>query len=145
MTGKTKTLFESFSSRARVAKQGNIAMIVVDGGGAMIVPMDEFMVAHKWAQSKPASGNAVSDRGRFLEQFTVMVSRPGSFAGTRGNQRQLYKLAKQMLAAGHDLGEWMLPPELKGPKLVDPDALVVKAKPAEEAPAEAPPSEADKE
>lgn len=138
MSARTKTLFESFSSRGRIAKQGNIVMIVVDGGGAMIVAMDEFIVAQKWAQAKPSSGNIVSDRGRFLEQFQVMVSRSGSFAGTRGNSRQLYRLAKEMRAAGHDLGEWMLPPELKVIKLVDPDELKVKPKVAADA-ADAPP------
>ncbi|MDM4769310.1 hypothetical protein [Solimonas sp. SE-A11] len=131
MSQKQKTLFEAFSQRARVAKQGEVAMIVIDGGGAMIVAMDEYMVAHKWAQSRLSSGNVVSDRGRFLEQFQVMVARPGSFAGTKGNDRQLYKMAKAMRAAGHDLGEWMLPPELKVNKLVDPDDIK-KPKPKEE-------------
>jgi len=130
MATKTKTLFESFTSRGRIAKQGNVVMIVIDGGGAMVVAMDEYIGAQKWAQAKVSSGNIVTDRGRFLEQFQVIVSRPGSFVGTRGNARQLYKMAKAMRAAGHDLGEWMLPPELKVNKLVDPDELKVKPKAA---------------
>lgn len=131
MSQKQKTLFEAFVQRARVAKQGDVVMIVIDGGGAMIVAMDEFIVAQKWAQSRISSGNVVSDRGRILEQFQVMVARPGSFAGTKGNDRQLYKMAKAMRAAGHDLGEWMLPPELKVAKLVDPDDIK-KPKPKDE-------------
>jgi len=129
MAGKTRTLYESVASRGRIVKQGNVVMIVVDGGGAMCVPMDEFVTAQKWAQSRPSSGNIVSDRGRFLEQFQVMVARPGRCAGPRGKSRQLYRMAKAMRAAGHDLGEYMLPPELRGTKLVDPDELQVKAKP----------------
>lgn len=133
MAGRTKTLFESVASRGRIAKQGDVVMIVIDGGGAMCVALDEFITAQKWAQAKPSSGNIVSDRGRFLEQFQVMVSRPGSFAGTRGNQRQLYKMARAMRGAGHELSEWMLPPELKGPKLKDPDELQRKPKAEDDA------------
>lgn len=139
MVAKQKTLFEAFSQRARCAKQGNVVMIVVDGGGATVVYTDEFLGAQKWANSKLSSGNVVTDRGRFLEQFQVMVARPGSFCSTKGNDRQLFKMAKAMRAAGHDLGEWALPPELKVNKLVDPDDIKAKPKaaPAEQAPAEA--------
>ncbi|AXQ29762.1 hypothetical protein D0B54_14240 [Solimonas sp. K1W22B-7] len=136
MSTKQKTLFEAFAQRARIAKQGEIAMIVIDGGGAMIVAMDEFITAQKWAQSRVSSGNVVSDRGRILEQFQVMVTRPGSFTGTKGNDRQLYKMAKKMRAAGHDLGEWQLPPELKVNKLVDPDEIKAKPKADAEIPAD---------
>ncbi|HSW11649.1 MAG TPA: hypothetical protein VLI06_02345 [Solimonas sp.] len=147
MVAKTKTLFESFSGRARIAKQGYVVMIVIDGGGAMVVATDEYLVAQKWSQSRVSSGNIVTDRGRFFEQFQVMVARPGSFVGTRGNDRQLYKMAKAMRAAGHDLGEWMLPPELKVNKLVDPDELKAKPKdePVDPAAADAAAPEAGKE
>jgi hypothetical protein len=112
---RTLTLFESATQRGRVVKQGDLVQIIVDGGGAMVVAMQDFVMAQKWAQSKPASGNAITDRGRFLEQFPVLVSRPGSFVGTRGNERQLQTFTKKMRAAGYDLAEWMLPPELKNP------------------------------
>ena len=128
MSTKQKTLFEGFIFRARVVKQGDIAMIVLDGGGALIVAMDEYLTANKWAQSKMSSGNMVTDRGRFLDQFTAMVARPGSFLGTKGNGRQLYKLVRAMRAAGHGMDDWMVPMELKGAKLEDPDEIKKKDK-----------------
>jgi hypothetical protein len=137
MVMKQKTLFDAFAYRARVVKQGDIAMIVLDGGGALIVAMDEYIVAHKWAQSKLSSGNMVTDRGRFLDQFSHMVARPGSFLGTKGNDRQLYKLVKAMRGAGHGMDDWMLPPELKVAKLANPDDIAKpKGKDAPEAPAD---------
>lgn len=135
------SLFESSTKRGRIVRQGDLVQIIMDGGGAVVAPMQDFIVAQKWAQAKPASGNPVTDRGRFLEQLPVLVARPGSFAGTRGNERQLATVARLMRQAGYDLGEWMLPPELKAqPKL--PDALAGKKKDAEPA-AEAPDAEAD--
>jgi len=128
MATKQKTLFEGFIFRARVVKQGDIAMIVLDGAGALIVPMDEYLTAQKWAQSKMSSGNMVTDRGRFMDQFNSMVARPGSFLGTKGNGRQLYKLVKAMRAAGHGMDDWMVPMDLKAAKLEDPDEIKKKDK-----------------
>jgi hypothetical protein len=110
---KTLNVFEAATSRARVMKQGDLVQIVIDGGGAMVTTLAEFMQAQKWAQRKPATGNMVTDRGRFLEQITALVSRPGSMVSTRGNSKQVEALARSMKQAGYDIGEWMLPPELK--------------------------------
>ena len=110
-----KTLFESATGRGRVIRQIDIACIVMDGAGAVVVPMQDLMQAQKWAQSKPPSSNLLSDRGRFLEQFNVMIARPGTQQGTRGNERQLEKLASAMKQAGYDLSEWTLPQEFKDP------------------------------
>ena len=123
MAERTYTLFESATRSARLLKQGPIMCIIIDGGGAMICFTDEFLAAQKWASRKPATGNAISDRGRFLDQLSVMITRPGSFMGTRGSDKIVEKLARAMMAAGYDLGEWSLPPELKSlghPGPVDP-------------------------
>ncbi|MGH8518947.1 MAG: hypothetical protein ACREUE_15970, partial [Panacagrimonas sp.] len=87
--------------------------IVMDGAGAVIVFMQEFVGAQKWAQSRVPTANLLSDRARFLDQFTTLISRPGSVQATRGNDRQLEKLVRGMLGVGYDLAEWMLPVELK--------------------------------
>lgn len=116
----TRNLFESATSGARIVRQGDIVCLIVDGGGAMVMASGDFVQAQKWAQSRPASGNALTDRGRFLEQLPALVSRPGSFFSTRGNARQLEKLAKLMRQSGYDLGEWLLPPELKRPPAPEP-------------------------
>jgi hypothetical protein len=113
MATKPRNLFEAATSRGRVTRQGEIACIVMDGGGSMIVTAQELTGAQKWAQARLPSSNMLTDRARFLDQFTVLVSRPGSQQGTRGNDRQLEKLAKAMLGAGYDLAEWTLPVELK--------------------------------
>ncbi len=110
---KTQTLLEAALMRMRAIRQGDLVQLVVDGGGAMVCTTMEFLQAQKWAQRKPATGNAISDRGRFLEQITVLISRPGSMASTRGSAKAVEGLAKLMKQGGYDLGEWMLPPELK--------------------------------
>lgn len=115
MSSATKTLYDSATGRGRVIRQIDIACIVMDGAGAVVVNMQDLMQAQKWAQSKPGSSNLLSDRGRFLEQFNVMISRPGSQQATRGNERQLEKLAYSMKQAGYDLSEWTLPQDFKDP------------------------------
>lgn len=113
MASAARNLFEAATSRGRVLRQGEVACIVMDGGGSMIVFAQELMGAQKWAQSRLPTSNLLNDRARFLDQFTVLVSRPGSLQSTRGNDRQLEKMAKAMLGAGYDLAEWTLPPEIK--------------------------------
>ena len=113
MAQKPRTLYEAATARGRVIRQGEIASIVMDGAGAVIVFMQELIGAQKWAQSRVPTSNLLSDRARFLDQFTVLISRPGSVQATRGNDRNLEKLAKAMLGAGYDLAEWTLPVELK--------------------------------
>lgn len=115
MAQQARNLFESAIGRGRLIRQGDVACIVMDGAGASIVEMQDLLRAQRWAQSKPGSGNLLSDRGRFLDQFTVLVSRPGSQQATRGNAYQLERLARSMRQAGYDLSDWTLPPELKDP------------------------------
>ena len=108
-----RNLFEAATARGRVIRQGEIACIIMDGAGAMVVMQQELLGAQKWAQSRLPSANLLSDRARFLDQFSALVARPGSLQATRGNDRQLERLARAMLAAGYDLAEWVLPVELK--------------------------------
>lgn len=110
---KARNLFESATSRGRVIRAGDIVCIVMDGAGAIIVSTMDFVQAQKWAQSKIPSANLITDRARFLDQFTVLVSRPGSIQATRGNDRQLSQLATGMAAAGYALAEWSLPIRLR--------------------------------
>lgn len=128
----TQSLFVSATSRGRIVRQGDLVCVIVDGGGAMVMATQDFLPARKWAESKPASGNPLTDRGRFLDQIPAMVSRPGSLISTRGSQRQVATLARQMRQAGYDLGEWNLPPELKNPRnpLADLPALAKHGAPA---------------
>ena len=113
---RTFSLFESAVSRMRVMRQGDIVQLVIDGGGALVTSTQDFIQAQKWASSKPASGNMITDRGRMLERLSVLVARPGSVLGTQGNAKQLAGLCKLMSQGGYDLAEWMLPPELKNPQ-----------------------------
>lgn len=113
MATAPRNLFDAAVARGRIVRQGEIACIIMDGAGAMIVWMQELMQAQKWAQSRQPSSNLLTDRARFLDQFGTLISRPGSVQSTRGNDRQLEKLAKAMLAAGYDIKEWTLPTELR--------------------------------
>ena len=113
MSKRALNLFESAVSRARVVRQGEIVQVVIDGGGAFVTFTQEFHQAQKWASPKTASGNMITDRGRFFEQIGTLISRPGSMVSTRGSGKYVENLARAMLQAGYDIGEWMLPPELK--------------------------------
>lgn len=113
MPQRTLNLFDSAVSRARVIRQGEIVQIVIDGGGAFVTFMQEFNQAKKWAVPKTATGNMITDRGRFFEQIGTLVSRPGSMVSTRGHGKYVENLVRAMNQAGYDIGEWMLPPELK--------------------------------
>lgn len=113
MATQPRTLFESATQRGRIIRQGNITTIIMDGNGAVIVDIQDFQQARKWAQSKMPTANLLTDRARFLDQFPALVSRPGSVQATRGSQKPLEKLVKEMLASGMDLNEWTLPMELK--------------------------------
>lgn len=126
----TLTLYDSAFKRARVIRQGDLTQVVIDGGGAFVVMTQDFMQVRKWAQSKTASQNAMTDRGRVFEQFGVLISRPGTQAVTRGHNVQLEKLAKSMKQGGYDLGEWSLPPDLKHLTMAKVEALQPK-KPGE--------------
>lgn len=122
----TLNLFDSAFKRARVVRQGDLTQVIIDGGGAFVVMTQDFMQVRKWAQSKTASQNAMTDRARVFEQFGVLISRPGTQAVTRGHNVQLEKLARAMKQGGYDLGEWALPPELKHIALGKYDALQAK-------------------
>lgn len=113
---KPRTLFEAATKRGRVQRQGEIVCITMDGAGSMVVPAQEFVGAQKWSSSKPFSGNLLTDRARFLDQFSALISRPNSMQPTRGNERQVDRLARAMKNAGYDLNEWQVPPEMKDPK-----------------------------
>jgi hypothetical protein len=114
MPQRVLNLFESAVSRLRVIRQGDITQVVIDGGGAFVTFTQEFHQAQKWASPKPATGNMITDRGRFFEQIGTLVSRPGSMVSTRGHGKYIEALVRAMNQAGYDIGEWMLPPDLKG-------------------------------
>jgi hypothetical protein len=117
---RSESLFEAALKRIRVIRQGDIVQLVIDGGGALVTTTQEFIQAQKWASSRTATGNVVTDRGRLLEQIGPLISRPGSMLSTRGNAKQVEALARLMKQGGYDLGEWMLPPELKNPQIPQP-------------------------
>lgn len=131
---RSRSLFESATQRARVVRHLDIVCLIFDGSGALIVPTADFVQNQKWASARMASGNAISDRGRFVERLTTLVSRPGSMASTRGSPRQLEAIARSMRAAGYDLNEWMLPAEIRNPPVVS-DMLNAR-KPAAPQPAD---------
>lgn len=110
---RTQTLYESVSSKGRIMRVGEIVQMTMDGAGAICCNSQDFLAAQKWAQSRPSSTNIVTDRGRFLEKIEILIARPNSFVSTRGSQEPLTRLARAMKMSGFDMGEWMLPPEVK--------------------------------
>lgn len=110
---KTPTLLQAATAGARIIRQPQLVQFIVDGNGAMVAPILDWVAVEKWANARYGSGNRMADRSRFLDQLQVLVARPGSFISTRGSTKPLEDLCKLMKAGGYDLGEWQLPPELK--------------------------------
>lgn len=106
------TLFEAATGKGRVLRQGEIVQVIMDGAGAFVCAATDFMVAQRWAMTRPGSGNTVTDRGRFIEKIEVLVSRPNSFVSTRGSSVPVERLAKAMKQAGYNLKEWNISREV---------------------------------
>lgn len=114
MAVKQMTLYQSATGRLRVSRVGGLTMLVVDGQGLALCLTADFSPIEKWAKSKPSGPNATIDMGKIMEKLDVMVCRPGTtFAATRGSTKPLQSIVKEMRAAGMDIKEYQLPPELK--------------------------------
>lgn len=128
MPKKELTLFQSATQRLRVSRSGPLTVLVVDGQGLALCLTADFAPIEKWAKAKPAGPNATIDMGKIVEKIDVMVARPGtSFASTRGSTKPLEAVVKAMRAAGMDVKEFSLPPELKNSGVVDEVAAAKEA------------------
>ena len=127
MPAKEISLFQSASGKLRVARVGPLTQLVIDGQGLAFCLTGDFSPVEKWAKSRPAGPNATIDSGKIIEKIDVLVCRPGTtFASTRGSTKPLEAIAKAMRAAGMDLKEFALPPELKD--MGKPEDQVLAAK-----------------
>jgi len=129
---KELSLFQSACGKLRISRMGALTMLVVDGQGLALCLTGDFSPVEKWAKAKGAGPNATIDMGKILEKIDVLVCRPGTtFGSTRGSTKPLEAVVKAMRAAGMDIKEYSLPPELKDAgKAVD---QVLAAKEAAEA------------
>jgi hypothetical protein len=102
-------------------------MLVIDGQGLALCLTADFSPVEKWAKSRPQGPNATIDAAKIIEKVDVLVCRPGTtFASTRGSTKPLEAVAKAMRAAGVDLKEYALPPELKDMGKPEDQVLVAK-------------------
>lgn len=114
MAQKELTLFQSAAGKLRISRIGPLTMLVIDGQGLALCLTGDFSPVEKWAKSRPQGPNATIDAAKIIEKVDVLVCRPGTtFASTRGSTKPLEAVAKAMRAAGMDLKEFSLPPELK--------------------------------
>ena len=128
---KEKSLFESAAGKLRLSRLGPLTMLVIDGQGLALCLTADFSPVEKWAKSKGAGPNATIDAGKIIEKVDVLICRPGTtFASTRGSTKPLEAVAKAMRAAGMDLKEFSMPPELKD--MGKPEDQVLAAKEAAE-------------
>ena len=111
---KEISLFQQASAKLRISRLGPLTMLVVDGQGLALCLTGDFSPVEKWAKAKAAGPNSTIDMGKIVEKVDVLVCRQGTtFATTRGSTKPLEAIAKAMRAAGMDLREFSLPPELK--------------------------------
>jgi len=137
MAKKELSLYQSATQRLRVSRSGPLTVLVVDGQGLAICLTADFAPIEKWAKAKPQGPNATIDMGKIVEKIDVMVARPGtSFASTRGSTKPLESIVKAMKAAGMDVKEFSLPPELKNAGVVDEVAAAKEAAEKKKAAAE---------
>lgn len=114
MAKQEPTLLQSAAGKLRISRLGALTMLVVDGQGLALTTTAEFSVVQKWAQSKAAGPNATLSMAKIIEKLDVLVCRQGTtFAATRGSIKPLEVIVKGIMAAGMDLKEFSLPPELK--------------------------------
>jgi hypothetical protein len=126
------SLYQSACQKLRVSRIGPLTQLVVDGQGLALCLTADFSPVEKWAKSKTSGPNATIDMGKMIEKLDVVVARPGtSFVSTRGSTKPLESIVKAIRAAGMDLKEFQLPPELKN--LGAPEDQVLAAKAAAEA------------
>lgn len=131
MAQKEISLFQSAAGKLRVSRIGPLTMLVIDGQGLALCLTADFSPVEKWAKSRPQGPNATIDAAKIIEKIDVLVCRPGTtFASTRGSTKPLEAVAKAMRAAGMDLKEYALPPELKD--MGKPQDQVLAAKEAAE-------------
>lgn len=129
MPAKEISLFQSACGKLRVSRLGPLTMLVIDGQGLALCLTGDFSPVEKWAKSRPQGPNATIDSAKIIEKIDVMVCRPGTtFGSTRGSTKPLEAVAKAMRAAGMDLREYALPPELKD--MGKPEDQVLAAKEA---------------
>lgn len=120
MAQKEISLYQSAAGKLRVSRAGSLTMLVVDGQGLAYCLTADFSPVEKWAKSRPSGPNATIDMGKILDKIDVMVCRPGTtFGSTRGSTKPLEGIVKGMRAAGIDVKEFSLPPELKNSGAVD--------------------------
>jgi hypothetical protein len=136
---KELSLFQSACGKLRISRLGPLTMLVVDGQGLALCLTADFSPVEKWAKAKGAGPNATIDMGKILDKIDVMVCRPGTtFGSTRGSTKPLEAVVKAMKAAGIDVKEYALPPELKNVGVVDEVAAAKEAAEKKKAAAAAP-------
>jgi hypothetical protein len=127
MAQKEISLFQSACGKLRVSRLGQLTMLVIDGQGLALCLTADFSPVEKWAKARPQGPNATIDASKIIEKIDVLVCRPGTtFAATRGSTKPLEAVAKAMRAAGIDLKEYALPPELKDLGKAEDQVLVAK-------------------
>lgn len=126
-------LLDSALTRLQVSRFAELVHLVMPGEGALIVPSDDYNVAHKWAQRRHSTGSAMRDRALLLEKLDTVIARSGSLVSTRGSRRPLEKLVQAMRSAGFSPEEWSLPPDLKSPPKPAVDERKDKTQPAPDA------------
>jgi len=127
MAQKEISLFQSACGKLRVSRLGPLTMLVIDGQGLALCLTADFSPVEKWAKSRPQGPNATIDAAKIIEKIDVLVCRPGTtFASTRGSTKPLEAVAKAMKAAGIDLKEYALPPELKDLGKAEDQVLAAK-------------------
>jgi hypothetical protein len=127
MAAKEISLFQSAAGKLRISRLGPLTMLVIDGQGLALCLTADFSPVEKWAKSRPQGPNATIDAAKIIEKVDVLVCRPGTtFASTRGSTKPLEAVAKAMRAAGVDLKEYALPPELKDMGKPEDQVLVAK-------------------
>ena len=121
-------MLQSAAGKLRISRLGGLTMLVVDGQGLALTTTADFSVVEKWAKSKAAAPNPTMSMTKIIEKVDVLVCRAGTtFAATRGSTKPLEAIVKGILAAGMDLKEFSLPPELKDAGRPVDYVLVAKA------------------
>ncbi len=100
-------LYKSAMKGVEIVRKGEFVELRVKGI-SLCLSNTELFRRQQWASAKPSTGNPAGDRQRLFTAFETVIAQAGSGVNTRGNEKALLDLAKQMKQSGLPMEQWGL-------------------------------------
>lgn len=110
-----RNLLDSALGAARVSRFGELVLVVLQGEGAFVAPLREFVAASRWAEMRPWGGSSQRDRQALLARIDTLAARATAPWPTHGSAPNLRALRRQLGALGLETMDYQWPPNLDEP------------------------------